>query len=160
MNTRSLALAAIGLWLVTIVLLVTLFVRGQTTASSDGRRAIALAPAERDLVLFEMRNMLGSVQGILHAVNNHDLAAVATAARASGMQAAADINPGLMAKLPLEFKQLGISVHERFDALALKIEQGQTDQAEILRQLTVQLDACVQCHAAYRLEAAVAHQQI
>lgn len=156
MNYRVLALAALGLWLITVLFLVTLFVRGQTTPSSDGRQAITLAPAERDLVLTEMRNMLGSVQGIVHAVNNNDLPKAAMAARASGMQVAADINPGLMAKLPLEFKQQGMGVHNRFDNLALIIEQGQADRDEILQHLATQLDACVQCHAGYRIEPAPA----
>ncbi|MDQ1362300.1 MAG: hypothetical protein QG652_160 [Pseudomonadota bacterium] len=158
MNYRLLALASLGLWLVTAAVLVTLFVRGQTAPSSDGRRAIMLAPAERDLVLAEMRNMLGSVQGILHAVNADDMPKVITYARASGMQAAADINPGLMAKLPLEFKQLGLGVHNGFDNLALIIEQNQADREEIMQRLAVQLDSCVQCHASYRIEVAATEQ--
>jgi cytochrome c556 len=155
MNYRMLAYVSLGLWLATVIVAAVFFVRGQTTPSADGRRAIQLAPAERDLVLGEMRAMLGSVQGVVQGVQAHDLKQAAAAARASGMSAAVDLSPGLMAKLPLDFKNLGLSVHKGFDGLALAAERGASDD-QMLNALGQQLAACVGCHASYRLDAAPA----
>ena len=150
MTTRSLAMAAIALWAVLVAGAGFFFVRGMTTRSSDGRQAIALSPPERDLVLAEMRGMLSSVQGIVAGLAARDMKPVAAAAQASGMAAAADATPGLLAKLPLAFKDLGFSVHRGFDGLAQAIQQGASaDQA--LARLDAQLRSCVACHAAYRL---------
>ena len=151
MNYRLVAWISIGLWLMTAAVVAVLFVRGSTVTSTDGRQAILLSPAERDLVLGEMRAMLGSVHGIVQGVHANDLAKVAAAARASGMAAAADVNPALMAKLPLEFKELGMSVHRGFDDLAMAVDRGAADRDEALRRLGAQLGACVGCHAAYRI---------
>jgi hypothetical protein len=110
-TTRTLAMAAIALWVLLVAGAGFFFVRGMTARSSDGRQAIALSPPERDLVLAEMRGMLTSVQAIVAGLAAHDMKPVAAAARASGMAAAADATPGLLAKLPLAFKDLGFSVH-------------------------------------------------
>jgi hypothetical protein len=158
MTTRVLALVAIGLWLVTVAVAVVLFVRGQTAPSTDGRQAILLAPAERDLVLAEMRTMLGAVQGVLAGANARDMKNVAAAARTSGMAAAADIEPTLMAKLPLEFKNLGISVHKSFDELAAAADAGASGE-QALAHLSEVLNRCVACHAAYRLDAPAAGER-
>lgn len=94
--------------------------------------------------------MLSSVQGVIAGVAARDMKQVAVAARASGTAAAVDMSPQLMAALPLEFKQLGLSVHKGFDELAAAAEQGMPP-SEVLSQLGAQLNACVACHATYRL---------
>lgn len=151
MNYRIVAWASLGLWLVTVAAAVVLFVRGQTAPSTDTRRAILLAPAERDLVLAEMRGMLNAVQGVVQGVRARDTKQVAAAARASGMAAAVDVNPALMAKLPLDFKDLGLSVHKGFDELAAAADKGASGD-ELLERLGKQLAACTGCHASYRLD--------
>lgn len=152
MNYRLIAWVSLGLWLLTAVVVVVLFVRGSTAPATDGRRAILLSPAERDLVLGEMRTLLGSVQGIVQGVHTKDLGKVASAARTSGMAAAVDLDPGLMAKLPLEFKQLGMSVHHGFDELADAVDKGAAAN-DALARLEVQLVTCVACHASFRIDA-------
>ena len=152
MSTRMLSIIAITLWLVTIAVAVFFFVRGQTRVAPDGRTAVLLAPDERNLVLAEMRGMLGTVQGMVDGVKVGNLNQVAQAARASGMAAAADVNPALMAKLPLEFKELGLSVHKRFDEIAAEADSG-ASREQMLASLSTQLSACVACHASYRIEA-------
>lgn len=143
-------------WLLAIVVIlvagaaVRLLTGGQTHPASDGRAEIALAPADRDLVLAEMRGFLGAVQGITAAVSRDDLAAAAGQARGMGMAAVGNIPVSLMQALPLEFKQLGNSVHADLDQLALDAEQL-GDRDHTLRQLGDVLTKCVACHAAYRL---------
>lgn len=150
-NYRRIAWASLGPWLATVIVVAVLFVRGRTAPSTDGRRAILLNPAGRDLVLGEMRAMLGSVQGVVQGVRTNDLGKAASAARASGM-AAVDLDPGHMARLPLEFKRLGMRVHRGFDDLAAAVDNGATGN-DALARLAVQLVSCVACHASFRIDA-------
>jgi cytochrome c556 len=64
-----------------------------------------------------------------------------------------DVNPALMAKLPVEFKSLGMSVHHDMDDLAAAAEAGKTSQ-ELLGSLGQTLSKCVACHASWQLQAA------
>jgi hypothetical protein len=149
MNNRP-AIGKISLWVITVGVLGYFFIHGWTTTGTDKRIAVQLAPAERDLVLAEMRQMLTSVHGLIEAAARTDQKGMEDAVRASGMHMAADVNPMLMAKLPLEFKQLGMSVHGDFDKLAVALAGG-LDQAAALRDLSNITGRCVACHAAYRL---------
>lgn len=130
-----------------------LVVVGETAPASDGRSAILLGPGERDLVLAEMRAFLQAVQAITQAVSEGDAARAASAARAVGAAAAAEVPISLMAKLPLGFKELGLSTHRAFDQLALDAEQ-MGDLAQTQGQLASLLNNCVGCHAAFRIDAA------
>ena len=151
MKLNKLTLAAILLWLATIAVFAWFFVRGSTTAGSDNRTAILLAHEERALILSEMRNLLSGVHDILDALNHNDTKQAASAARAIGTASAADVNPALMAKLPLPFKQLGMSVHREMDDLAKAAESGKP-AAELQAMLTVTLTKCVACHSAWQLK--------
>jgi hypothetical protein len=147
---EKLGLIAIVLWATTAGVFGYFFVRGWTSESSDRRTAIHLAPAERDLVLSEMRQMLQSVHSLVTGLSAGDAKIMEQAARASGMGMAADVNPIIMAKLPIEFKRQGMSVHRDFDALADTIARG-ADQATVLREFTGITARCVGCHTSYRL---------
>lgn len=150
MSSRSLARLAILLWGVTVILFAWFFVKGSTSQGQDGRTAVLLAPGERDFVLQEMRNLLQGVQEILDGINRGDSAQIVRAARGVGMASAADVNPALMTKLPLSFKQLGMSVHHDMDALAAAAEGGKSGP-ELQALLAPTLAKCVGCHAAWRL---------
>ena len=130
----------------------TFLVAGKTVTAEDRRSAIVLEPAERSLVLTEMRGFLTAVQAITEAVTRNDATAIAAAARPMGMAAAAGVPATLAAKLPLEFKQLGHSVHEDFDRLALDADAlGDVKHAHA--QLSETLKKCVACHALYQIMA-------
>ena len=151
MKTSKLALFAILLWVVSALVFGWFFVRGNTEALTGERTAIVLSPAEREVVLMEMRGLLASVQGILDGLNRKDMQRAAQAARASGMGAAVDLNPALMAKLPMAFKDLGMSVHHSMDEIAAAAEVGKPAD-EILNTLSNTLSSCVACHAAWQLK--------
>lgn len=153
MNTRLLSLTAIGLWVVTVAVAAYLFVAGNTVPSPDGRQAIVLNADERNLILAEMRTMLGSVQGVIDGIANKDMKRVAQAARLSGSAVAAQVPAGLMGKLPLGFKQLGHTAHQGFDEIVVGAESGEPGDM-LLARLGERLNNCVACHATYRLEAA------
>jgi hypothetical protein len=144
---------ALGLWIVTIGVAGWLFVQGWTMQGTDGRTQIVLAPAERDLILGEMRMLLKAVHGVVTGLAGQDQEANRTqmeqAARSAGMDMAEDVNPALMAKLPLPFKQMGMSIHHDMDALADAVVQKETPQ-QILQRLSSMTARCTACHDMYR----------
>jgi hypothetical protein len=152
MQLNKISLLAIFLWVVTVVVFAWFFIRGNTVAGSDNRTAVVLAAGERNLILSEMRGLLAGTHSILEGINQNDAKRVAQAARAVGMGSAADVNPALMAKLPMPFKQLGMSVHHDMDDLAQAAESGKP-AAELQSMLSNTLAKCVACHAAWQLQA-------
>ena len=125
-------------------------VLGNVETAPDGRVALQLTQQERNLVLSEMRDFLTAVQKIIDATNRQEMQAAAAAARKVGMAAQTSVPPGLIAKLPLEFKQLGFDTHRKFDALALDAEQlGDPDHTR--NELSSLMANCIACHAAYSL---------
>lgn len=152
MRTRF-CLVAVVLWVGTLIGAGWLFVNGVTTKGTDGRMEILLAPAERDLILGEMRQLLKAVHGVVTGVagqyQSADRLQIEQAARAAGMGMAVDVNPAIMVKLPLPFKQMGMSIHRDMDALADAIAQKETPQ-QILQRLSSMTARCTTCHDLYR----------
>lgn len=146
-------------WAISLLLIIVVgamsymfLIRGNVTESKDGRTAIIMSPGERDLVLGEMRDFLEAVQAITEALAAKDLKAAAETAKKVGMASAGGVPVGLMAKLPLEFKTLGMSTHKAFDELAMEAtDMG--DAQVTLGKLSQLLNNCTTCHAGYRLEA-------
>lgn len=151
MKINKLTLLTLLLWLATLAVFAFFFVRGNTAPGTDNRTAVVLAAGERDLILTEMRGLLTGVHGILDAINHNDTKQVAQSARAIGMTAAADVNPALMSKLPLPFKQLGMSVHYDMDDLAQAADSGKP-VAELQTMLTNTMSKCIACHSAWQLK--------
>ncbi len=150
---KKIALVSLGVWLLTLGFSAYFFIKGAGKTGDDGRLAVTLAREERNLVLAEMRQLLAGVQTILEAITNNDMKVVERTASSLGMKAAADVNPALMAKLPLDFKSTGMSVHGRFDELSLKVHGGM-GKDEVLKEVSDIMLTCVGCHQAYRLDEA------
>lgn len=149
MNYKRWFVGSLILWVVAIGTAGYFFVKGRTVPSPDSRIAVALSEAERERILAEMRHLLKSVHGVLQGVSTQDLDGAGKAARAAGMAMAADVNPLLMAKLPLDFKAMGMSVHRDFDGLADGLQAGERgDQA--LKRLADVTNRCTACHELYR----------
>ena len=149
----SIGILALALWAATIAAGIWFFVMGWTKPGTDGRTEIVLAAGERDLVLGEIRQLLKALHGIVSGLGGQDQPAdrqqMEQAARAAGMGMAADVNPALMAKLPLAFKQMGMSIHRDMDALADAVVQKESSQ-EILRRLSSMTARCTTCHDIFR----------
>jgi hypothetical protein len=154
MTSNKLAQIALLLWLVTVSVFAWFFIRGSTVAGTDGRTAIVLQPRERELVLAEMRGLLAATQGILEGASQGDMPRIIESARAAGMAGTAEVNPALMAKLPLEFKALGMSVHHEMDEIA-KAAGERKPAAELLKMTSDTLAKCVACHAAWQLKQSI-----
>jgi hypothetical protein len=144
----------LALWVVTVASVGWVFVKGWTTPGADGRLEIVLAPAERDQILSEMRQLLKAVHGVVTGLSGSEqsLKEAEQAARTAGMTMAADTDPAIMAKLPLAFKQMGMSIHQDMDALAAAIVQKETPQ-QILQRLSSMTARCTTCHDLYRFSA-------
>ncbi|MES9956783.1 MAG: hypothetical protein ABW120_15450 [Sedimenticola sp.] len=132
-------------------LLYRFIIAGETLPASDQRTAIILTEGERDMVLGEMRSFLETIQVITAALVNDDLQTVEKAARGVGMATSEGVPAGLITKLPLAFKTLGLGTHEKFDQLALNAAQF-GDKHTTLTELSELMQNCVACHAAYRIE--------
>ncbi len=147
-----LAVAALVLWVVTVAGAGFMFVHGRTAPAADGRTIVLLAPADRGLVLAEMRNLLEAVQKVTAALAEDDRAGVAAAARAGGLGTVKGVPLDLMASLPLNFKQAGMAMHRGFDEIAEAADRGESIK-KLNARLGDQLDLCVGCHQTYRIDA-------
>jgi len=127
-------------------------VAGSTAPAADGRVAVMLAPAERALVLAEMRGFVAGVERIVDALSRDDMPGVAAAARGMGRARMDDAPVAMLGKLPLPFKKLAFGVHGGFDALATAAEGGSTPRQSAAALAGI-LQQCVACHAAYALGA-------
>ena len=125
--------------------------QGSIKESSDSRILIQLNAGERDLVLEEMRMFLASIQQITKAATENNMKIVSKSARKVGMAAQAAVPGTLIGKLPIEFKKLGFDTHLKFDEIALNADDF-GDINQILTQLSVLMENCVGCHAAYRID--------
>jgi len=150
MNKKCLSIISILLLFITGGLY-KFIVQGSTTGSTDGRTTILLNPAERDMVLSEMRGFLSSIQQINRGISEDNMALIAASARKSGKAASTGMPGTLVGKLPLAFKKLGGDTHVKFDQLAMDAEDlGDSGQA--LQQLSTLMKNCVACHKTYRID--------
>ena len=119
----------------------------------DARQEIVLSADEKAAVLMEMRQFLTGIQSITSALAKDDVKAVAPIASSLGMQAAHDMPAALRSKMPLEFRQKGMAVHQAFDQVAMDAE-SLGDVKHTLGQMGSLLQTCVACHGQFRIERA------
>lgn len=125
------------------------FTVGEVKPSDDGRVAVQLSKDERNSLLLEMRTWLQNSQAILAAVSSQDFAAVATIATSSGMAAEAATPGSLFRKIPVEMKALGFDTRKKFDEIA-NDAVSLKDSQHTIQQISIAMNNCVACHAAYR----------
>ena len=130
----------------------------QNVTAADPRTTVILDEGERALVLAEMRAFLSAVQAMNSALAAGDLAEVEKSARSVGQAAAQGVPVSLMTKLPMQFKQLGLSTHQGFDQIAMDARDI-ADAKHSLQQVGQLLNNCVACHATYQLQAVPAKPQ-
>ena len=116
----------------------------------DERKILSLNEMQRHHILTEMRALLLGTQQILQAISEDDMLAVARHARMLGTEMAHSGENHLRSVLPKDFMQLGISVHKSFDQIAADAETLK-DTKHTLTQLSMTLQTCVACHAAYQI---------
>jgi len=119
-------------------------------AKGDPREAVALAPAEVETLLAGMRTYLETIQGIVAAMAENEVARVPDIAAKSGAKLLQNVAPVTGLKLPLGFASMSFDTHDKFDKLAEKAKRG-TSRAEVLTDLRDIMGNCISCHSAYRL---------
>ena len=139
-------------YLLISVLLYSPVILNTAYAEQDTRQTINLTEDERNLVLAEMRTFLDTVRMVTVALAQNDYAAINLSAKKVGMTAAGQVPPELSNKLPAQFKQLAMRVHQSFDLIALDAEALE-DKQQTLEQLGALMGNCVSCHAIFKLEA-------
>ena len=141
-------------WLLVAVLSIVVavfsykFTVGEVKPSDDGRLAVQLSKDERNDLLLEMRTWLQNSQAILAAVSDQDFATAAKVATSSGMAAEAATPGSLFRKLPVEMKALGFDTRKKFDEIAADAEKLK-DSQHTVKQLSIAMNNCIACHAAY-----------
>ncbi len=148
-NRIDLAIIAVLVALV-VAMAYKFIVAGSVETGEEGRLSVALDPAERALMLRDMRGFVAGLRGIVDGLARDDMKAVATASRAMGMARAHDAPVAMMGKLPLEFKTLALGLHREFDVIAMDAE-GIATQKHTLGQLADALQKCVACHNTYQV---------
>lgn len=133
-----------------LVLLLGLVAQGAMAADVDTRQKLALDQEQRGLVLTEMRTMFAATQGIIAALSQDDMTAVAKYAHSIGMVMGREAGGHLHHALPAEFKQLGMSVHQDFDMIAMDAESYK-DPKHTLQQLGETMNKCIACHTVYQI---------
>lgn len=130
-------------------------VAGSAEEADDGRLAVTLEPAERALMLREMREFVIGLQAVADGLAREDMKAVAKASRAMGIARSHDVPIAMMGKLPLEFKTLALGLHREFDTIAMDAD-GIATPKHTLVQLADALQKCVACHNSYQVKSAQA----
>lgn len=128
------------------------------TPGHDARVVLSLTPEERVIILDEMHQFLDAVQKMTGALARQDMPAAVKASREVGQHMGHAVPPALRAKLPMEFRQLGNSVHRDFDQMALDADTL-GDVSHSLSQLSATLQKCVSCHATYQIRTPALHTQ-
>jgi hypothetical protein len=119
-------------------------------AQGDPREAVALSPAEAEILLTGMRTYLETIQGIVAAMAENEVARVPDIAVKSGAKLLHNVNPVTGLKVPLGFASMSFDTHDKFDKLAEKARRG-TSRSEVLVDLRDIMGNCISCHASYRL---------
>lgn len=146
---------ALGLWVILAGGIGFMLIKGNTTASSDGRKAVHLNPVEKDFILHEMRMLLTAVHEVnmYLAEDNFEAAAASAAKVGTAMENAVESgHPALMAKLPMDLKKLGFATHQNMDELSVLLKK-RASQKEILGKISETTSKCVACHNTYRIDA-------
>jgi hypothetical protein len=141
---------AIVFFLSTLFLIYFFIFRGSVVESDDHRVAIELTEPNKEFALKEMRVFLESVQQINEGIMNKDSGQIIKAARKSGNEVVIQSPKGMMASLPIGFKKLGFSVHDKFDEIADSIRVNNDFKYAQLEMNTL-LNSCIACHRAYKI---------
>ncbi len=127
------------------------FVTGNVEIADDGRNSIVITYDEKEFLMADMRLFLEAVEGIISATGEGDMGAVIEIATERGVAATGGEPPALMAKIPLEMKQLGFGTHDYFDTVA-GIARDTDDATQVTAAMGVLLARCTSCHASYRFD--------
>jgi cytochrome c556 len=117
---------------------------------ADPRISLGMTPEERAEFLSEMRQMLGSIQGILQGIASENRKMIADSASLSGNRMARATPDALRNRLPQTFKAIGGPTHLLFEELVIRAETDDMDM--LLQHTTGIMGQCMSCHAQFRAD--------
>lgn len=116
----------------------------------DNRIPIPVSSAERNQILYEMREFLHGLHNLQYAMAGKDMKAIAVTAKPMG-PLLDRLPAGLRDRLPEEFVQIAIAQNEAFQSLA-RIGEQNGSVTDALAQTAEILTYCSGCHDSYRFE--------
>lgn len=122
----------------------------EETKPADPRTSLGMTPEERAEFLGEMRQMLGSIQGILQGISTEDRKMIAEYATQSGNRMARATPDTLRNRLPQAFKDIGGPTHLLFEELVIRAETD--DMETLLQHTTTIMSQCMSCHSQFRAD--------
>lgn len=125
-----------------------LLAQSSSAIYADKRIAINVSQAEKNQVLYEMREFLHGWHNISHALARQDMKSVAVTARPMG-PLLDRLPASLKERLPEEFTQLAIALNEAFQNLARDAE-SKGDLKQTLENQAEVVTYCSGCHDTYR----------
>lgn len=118
--------------------------------AKDNRIVIQVTPAERNMMLYEMREFLHSLFNMHNALANKDMKSVAIST--SPMAGLLDRLPAsVKPRLPEEFTQMAIGMNEALKVMARDAET-KGDMSLTQSQMAELMTYCSGCHDTYRFE--------
>lgn len=128
-----------------------LVIAGMQAAADDGRQPIGLPEMLQRHMMMNMRDHLAALDEILAAMGNGELdRAAEIAEQRLGMSSLDSHGAGHMAEfMPKGMREAGTRMHRAASRFALTAQEGELTPA--CKQLSEVTDACVACHAAYRI---------
>ncbi len=119
--------------------------------AEDNRHPIEVTVPQQEMILEEMRDYVATLQEITGGLAVSDFNKVAEAAASMGRGRMTGERMEMARQLPEQFRMMGMSEHDEFDAIARDAVDLQ-DKDHTLEQLSTALAKCVACHAAFRLQ--------
>ena len=128
-----------------------LVIAGMQAAADDGRQPVGLPEMLQRHMMMNMRDHLAALDEILAAMGNGELdRAAEIAEQRLGMSSLDSHGAGHMAEfMPKGMREAGTRMHRAASRFALTAQEGELTPA--CKQLSEVTDACVACHAAYRI---------
>lgn len=119
-------------------------------AIREYRQAIPVTAKERNLVLFEMREILHSLVNMYQALARDDYEAAASVAQPL-VQMNQNIPDSLRERFPEQYQEISIGMRESFQSMINNAFKNK-DMSAVHVQLAESMTYCSGCHDAYRFE--------
>ena len=143
-------LRTIGQTLVAALICLSTGALAQSPTANDNRIAILVTPAERNQMLYEMRDFLHSLFNMHNALAKNDMKAVAVSTRP--MAGLLDRIPAsAKEKLPEGFTQIALGMNEALQVMARDAE-AKANMSLTQSQMAELMTYCSGCHDTFRFE--------
>ncbi len=126
-------------------------VLGSVTKGEDNRTVILLDAGERNYILGEMRGLLGHMQQLISAISDDNMDEVIKISNTLVEDSSGKTPARIIAKMPLAFKQISLSIHADFKQLQAESKEKR-DSKLALKQVSKIMQNCLACHATHSLK--------